>query len=149
MEVDKEMLLKECVQRVNLKLTKIQQAIDAYKADLLSETKSSAGDKHETGRAMLQLEMEKLGQQYQNVLVQKKTLEKLQLPKSTKIVMGSLVVANNIHYFLASSIGQILMVNAAVMVVSVNSPIGKLLLGKQEGDRFSLNNRTFKIEQVL
>ncbi len=33
------------------------------KKALFSETKSSAGDKHETGRAMLQLEMEKTSQQ--------------------------------------------------------------------------------------
>ena len=44
----------------------LQNAINRAQESLDSESKSSAGDKHETGRAMAQLEMEKLGGQYES-----------------------------------------------------------------------------------
>lgn len=52
-----------CVLFVNERLARIQGQIKELETALTSETKSSAGDKHETGRAMIQLEREKLGQQ--------------------------------------------------------------------------------------
>ena len=46
------------------KLHSIQQQIDDIKLALSEDTKSTAGDKHETARSMAQLEQEKLGKQY-------------------------------------------------------------------------------------
>ncbi|MDO6425302.1 hypothetical protein, partial [Saccharophagus degradans] len=78
--------------------------IQDYQEDLNSETKSSAGDKHETGRAMLQLEMEKLGQQYQTVLTQKNVLQKIDVSVKKKAQVGSLVgTTSGLNYFLATS----------------------------------------------
>ena len=59
----KESLFQQCEDFVNTRLQTIQIIISSHQKALSSETKSSAGDKHETGRAMLQLEMEKAGQQ--------------------------------------------------------------------------------------
>ena len=59
----KEVLFKECEDFVNKRLQTVEDIISSNQKALQSETKSSAGDKHETGRAMLQLEMEKAGQQ--------------------------------------------------------------------------------------
>ena len=52
----KESLYNECKNALNLRLKVLQQTISDIETNLQSETKSSAGDKHETGRAMLQLE---------------------------------------------------------------------------------------------
>ncbi|NJB81448.1 3-oxoacyl-ACP synthase [Wenyingzhuangia aestuarii] len=147
--MDKQKLVELCLSIVNKKLAVIQQAIDGYKVDLLSESKSSAGDKHETGRAMLQLEMEKLGQQYQTVLVQKEGLAKINSSETTKARVGSLVMLNGIYYFIASSIGQINYEEKTIMVVSVNSPIGRLLLGKEKGMVLLFNGKQLKVEEVL
>ena len=51
------------MQYVNQRADTVHQIIRSNQNALNSETKSSAGDKHETGRAMLQLEMEKASQQ--------------------------------------------------------------------------------------
>ena len=59
----KEVLFQQCEDFVNTRLQTIQTIISSHQEALRSETKSSAEDKHETGRAMLQLEMEKAGQQ--------------------------------------------------------------------------------------
>ena len=55
----KEDLLKQCVLFVNDKLEIIETIMSENRKALEQESKSSAGDKHETGRAMLHLEMEK------------------------------------------------------------------------------------------
>jgi len=52
-----------CADFIETKRQTIQHTIVEIQHSLTSETKSSAGDKHETGRAMLQLEREKIGNQ--------------------------------------------------------------------------------------
>ena len=58
----KEQLYEACLLFVKNRLETVTNVIESNKKAMFSETKSSAGDKHETGRAMLQLEMEKAGQ---------------------------------------------------------------------------------------
>ena len=50
----KQQLYKKCQDFLNQRLETIQNTILDIQNALQSETKSSAGDKHETGRAMLQ-----------------------------------------------------------------------------------------------
>ncbi len=147
--MDKEKIKQACLNIVDKKLENIQKTLDNYKIDLLSEAKSSAGDKHETGRAMLQLEMEKLGQQYQTVLTQKNTIAKINNLTTKVVGVGSLVSVNGNCYFLASSIGRLMVDGVVVMVLSINSPIGKQLLGKKGGDHFWFNEREFVVDQVF
>ena len=56
----KKQLFSECQNFVNSKLEAIHRTIEGLQNSLTSETKSTAGDKHETGRAMAQLEQEKI-----------------------------------------------------------------------------------------
>ena len=56
-------LYNKCLAFTQDRLNTINKTIQELQESLTSETKSSAGDKHETGRAMLQLEREKAGQQ--------------------------------------------------------------------------------------
>ncbi|MFT6755257.1 MAG: hypothetical protein ACJAV9_000739, partial [Urechidicola sp.] len=104
----KEALYNYCKEFVNSKLETIEKTIKSNQADLASETKSSAGDKHETGRAMLQLEMEKAGQQLKGVTEMKLVLERIKLQETSGACkMGSIVKTNTINYFLAISAGKI------------------------------------------
>ena len=59
----KEEIFSQCKSVVNNRLQTVEAVLSSNQKALQTETKSSAGDKHETGRAMLQLEMEKAGQQ--------------------------------------------------------------------------------------
>ena len=104
----KEELLKKCHKFVNNRLQNIEETISSNLTALQSETKSSAGDKHETVRAMLQLEMEKAGQQLANIQQMKETLAKIDvLKKSTNAHLGSLIKTNTGNYFLSVSAGQL------------------------------------------
>ena len=145
----KEELLKKCHQFVNNRLQNIEETISSNQAALQSETKSSAGDKHETGRAMLQLEMEKAGQQLANIQQMKETLAKIDvLKKSTNAHLGSLVKTNTGNYFLSVSAGQLKVDNELYFAVSVSSPIGKLLLGKSVNEQVMFNSKNIKLLSI-
>ena len=116
---------------------------------LQSETKSSAGDKHETGRAMLQLEMEKAGQQILGITLMKETLAKVDVSKTSKIAhLGSVVATNIGSYFLSISAGKLTAYGTNYFAVSVSSPIGKLLLGKKEKEEVVFNGKKIIIEKI-
>jgi len=133
-------LLKDCEAFVHQKRTTLQNQISSYQLALTSETKSSAGDKHETGRAMVQLEIEKAGQQLQSVNVMQEVLSKINLSKkSNKAGLGSLVITDKATYFLAISLGAITINQNIYIVVSLQSPLGKDLFGKSVDKEISFN----------
>ena len=145
----KEELLKKCHQFVNNRLQNIEETISSNQAALQSETKSSAGDKHETGRAMLQLQMEKAGQQLANIQQMKETLAKIDVTnKSTNAHLGSLIKTNTGNYFLSISAGQLKVDNELYFAVSVSSPIGKLLLGKSVNEQVMFNSKNIKLLSI-
>ena len=141
----KEDLYQLCVDFVDSRLNTIQKTIESNQKALTSETKSSAGDKHETGRAMLQLEMEKAGQQLQAVQQMKETLAKINLKESEVVSLGSLVDTNLGTYFISISAGQLSLANKMYFAISTSSPIGKLLLGKRVGESLVWNGRKINI----
>lgn len=128
----------------------IERSIDTIETSLLSETKSSAGDKHETGRAMAQLEREKLGQQLVEINKIKQTLNRVKTIKTTNIVtIGSLVYTNQFNYYIAISAGEFIVNNNSFYAVSPNTPIGKLLIGKTIGDIILFKNKRINIIDVV
>jgi len=148
MNIKKE-LYKKCETFVNNRLQTIQDIISSNQSALQSETKSSAGDKHETGRAILQLEIEKAGQQLHFISQMKETLSKIKLEKTSTIAhLGSLVKTKNETYFLSISAGQLTVNNTQYFSVSVSSPIGKLLLGKQEKEAVTFNGKQVEIINI-
>ena len=145
----KQELLKKCNEFVNNRLQTVQETISSNQKALSSETKSSAGDKHETGRAMLQLEMEKSGKQLSSINEMKIVLSKIDILNNSNLAhLGSIVETSFINYFLSISAGKIQIENQEYFAVSVSSPIGKLLLGKKEGEQIALNNKLIEIIKV-
>ncbi len=145
----KKHLYNKCQEFVKNKLQTIENTIKSNQEGLRSETKSSAGDKHETGRAMLQLEMEKAGQQLHVVNQMQAVLKRIDISKSNKkICLGSYIETSENNYFLAISIGKIATDKGDCFVVSTFSPIGKQLLGKQQGDIIKWQKTPLLIHKV-
>ncbi len=145
----KQKLYKHCQEFVTNKLQLIEKNIQSNKESLNSETKSSAGDKHETGRAMLQLEMEKAGQQLKVVQQMQTQISRIDVNiKNTIGCLGSLITTNIHNYYLAVSVGKVTIDSEDYFVISSYSPIGKLLLGKKKGDSVSFNNLEINIENI-
>ncbi|PHR73211.1 MAG: 3-oxoacyl-ACP synthase [Lutibacter sp.] len=146
----KEILYKQCKEFVNTKLTTIENTIKSNQEALASETKSSAGDKHETGRAMLQLEMEKAGQQLQVVSEMKITLERINPQEGSSVCkLGSIIKTNTINYFIAISAGKLIVDETTYYAVSTKSPIGQLLIGKKENELIMFNEKQIVIKSIL
>ena len=146
----KEELYNQCQSFVNKRLQTVQDTITSNQKALQSETKSSAGDKHETGRAMLQLEMEKAGQQLSGISLMKETLAKIAVSKTSKVArLGSIIKTGKATYFLSISAGQLTVANTNYFAISVSSPIGKLLLGKLEDETITFNGITITVKEVL
>ncbi|WP_411766212.1 3-oxoacyl-ACP synthase [Winogradskyella sp. A3E31] len=145
----KEALCKQCQEFLDTKIRVLQLNISDLEAGLQSETKSSAGDKHETGRAMLQLEREKLGQQLAEIQKQQQVLNKIS-PKHEhqKIALGSVVKTTNFNYFISISIGEIYYEDELYYAISSSTPIAKLILSKTEEDTITFKDNTFDIVSV-
>jgi transcription elongation GreA/GreB family factor len=146
----KETLHQLCLKIVNERQANIQTNFSGIQEAMLSETKSSAGDKHETGRAMLQLEREKLG----NQLLEIQKVQEILLKINPKIVakqgcLGSIVYTSKANYFVSVSVGEISANDEKFYAIASNTPIGKLLLGKKVGDTIVFREQSFVIEKVL
>lgn len=113
------------------------------------ETKSSAGDKHETGRAMMQLEIEQNSAQLAETVKLKEALARVYIDKpAEKVDAGSLVITNQGNFFIAISVGQAVVDDKIFLIIAPESPIGIKLKGLKAGESLFFNNKTFKIEQV-
>ncbi|APZ45738.1 3-oxoacyl-ACP synthase [Polaribacter reichenbachii] len=142
----KQELFKQCAGFVNKRLQTVEEIILSNQKALHSETKSSAGDKHETGRAMLQLEMEKASQQLAGISIMNQILAKIDTSKSSEIAhLGSVIITDKANYFLSISAGKLTAFGKDYFAVSVSSPIGKILLGKKVNDQFLFNNAKNKV----
>lgn len=149
MEGLKEELFKRCtefiLQRINTAETALQQAQEASNDD----TKSSAGDKFETTREMMQQDIARNknllfdGQQNLQLL---NSIE--HIPASDAARNGSLVWTANGIFYISISAGQIKVDEKVIFAISAASPIGKLLMGKGAGESFSFNGKDYTIEKV-
>lgn len=149
MSTIKEQLYKSCQEFLNDRLKAVEGIIENVQESLQSETKSSAGDKHETGRAMLQLEREKAGKQLAEIQKQQELLNKVSTNNSKEIVrLGSLVITDKSNFYIAISKGLIIIENNNYFAVSPKAPIGQLLLGKKVGDIVEFNGKRFHIQQI-
>jgi len=133
-------------QKINELNTIIQEAQNAAN----KETKSSAGDKHETGRAMAQLETEKLTKQLSEALKVEQTLTQINpTTKHKKAGLGSLVTTNNGTFYIAIGLGKIELNDEVIFAISSISPIGKLLIGLKKKESFSFNGRSYSIDEII
>ena len=146
----KQELYDLCCTFVENKLVSIQKAILEIQEALTTETKSSAGDKHETGRAMLQLEREKIGQQLAETQKLKEILSKIDSSKvSHKVSLGSIVYTTQNRYFMAISAGKLQLEGEEFYAISASTPIAQLLLGKTVGDAVTFRTETLAIIQII
>ena len=146
----KEGLYLQCLNVVNSRFQTIQNTINEIQESLLSETKSSAGDKHETGRAMLQLEREKAGNQLAEIQKIKEILSKVDVSKTLKVIgLGSVVYTTEANYFMAISVGELTIDGIKFYAISPKTPIGKLLIGKRVGDSSKFRDQELVIQNVF
>ena len=135
----------------------LEQRIAALNAEIAStqeaqanETKSSAGDKYETGREMMQREKAKNMAQLNEATKLLQTFNRLTPTKvSESIASGTLVKTNKGQFYIAVPIGKVQLDSEDWFVLSSVSPIGKALMGLKTGESLSFNGREYSIEEIL
>ncbi len=145
----KHQLYAQCLDYVAQRIATAREAIQAAQTAANEETKSSSGDKYETGRSMAQLEIEKNSEQLEEAKKLQETLAHINPDKETPIVQaGSLVTTNHGKFFIAIPAGQLTVQGEVYFAVSRSSPIANQLFGLTSGMRFVFNQKSFAVEQV-
>lgn len=134
---------------LNDKITSFESELNDLQFALSQDSKSTAGDKHETSRAMAQLEQEKLGKQLGDLVQMYQRLEGINAESvHSSIHLGSLVKMTNGFFFIGIPFGQLILAGEAVFCLSPIAPLGQLLLEKQIGDIIELNGNKLEVLEV-
>lgn len=135
------------LQLINEKFNALQLILNELNDSAKNETKSTAGDKHETALAMLQIEQENTRNKLKEIKEQKLQLDRIDINlKSEKIIKGSLIKTNHGYLFLSIALGKITVENQQIIALSPQSPLGLKLVGAKINDEIELNNLKYVIE---
>ncbi|MCX6182419.1 MAG: 3-oxoacyl-ACP synthase [Bacteroidetes bacterium] len=145
----KEKLYKACFDFAAQRIQALNDAQKELSEDAGSEAKSSAGDKHETGRAMMQLEQEKNAEQLTKANELLIAMEKIDPSiASDKVALGSLVITNRGQFYISISAGKISIDGKDYFAVSPQAPIAARLIGLQAKQTFQFNGVEYLVEAV-
>jgi transcription elongation GreA/GreB family factor len=149
MSTHKQKLYALCLEHVQRRVQDISQALKEVQQSADEETKSTAGDKYETARAMAQNEMEKLNAQLQENRKLQQVLEQIDPFRSAPVIqLGSAVKTTQGNFYISVSAGALGQGKEAYYAISPASPIGTRLMGQKVGGEFQFNQKTYRIESV-
>lgn len=151
MHLPKKQSLYDCCKEY---LQKRYDAIDLRLKDindsLSAETKSSVGDKYETGRAMLHLEKEKQMVQLSNLEYSNKLLQSIDPDVQNNTVQaGAFVKTSKGNFYIAIGAGKLSVEAFDFYAITLSSPIGKILFNKTKGDKILFRGIEYIIEEIL
>ena len=146
----KKTLFNHCKTHLEKKMKVLEQLKKNLRKDLTYETKSSAGDKYETARAMIQLENEKLSNQIHEIELNYQKLNTIKdFQTSKSISLGSIIFTDKANYYVAIA-ADFFEVNSKVFYcISSQSPIGKLLIGKKINESIMFNDVQSTILEII
>ena len=145
----RQQVITACLEHLEERILDLQSQLRELTAGAENDSKSSAGDKHETSRAMMQLEHENISRQLDGFLKEKNELAQLHVDEDSLVSKGSIVRTNKGLLFLGIALGKIIVESSEVMTISPHSPLGSKLLGLQAGDILNFNNMQYHIEEII
>ncbi len=144
--MDKKGIHERCRWLVAQKIDQSEAAIQEAQRAANEETKSSAGDKYETGRAMMHLEQEKLASQRAAALQLKKVLDQIDPDRlQPQVTLGSLLQTNRGWFYVAVGLGQIEVGHESCFVISPAAPLAKALWGRKAQEVVQFDQETIRI----
>jgi transcription elongation GreA/GreB family factor len=146
----KQQLHALCLAYVTSRMAAAEHAFKDAEQAQNDDTKSSAGDKYETGRAMMQQEKDRNTTQLNEANKLMVALNRIStLGNAAEAETGSIVITNNGRFYIAISAGNLVIDGESYFAISPASPIGLILKGKKAGDEFVLNRKGYVVEEVL
>ena len=147
--IEKKELLNHLVGIYSQKIDSLTKDINELNHSKKTDTKSSAGDKFETGREMMQIELNKLNEQLDINHKILKDLQNISIEKKHDFVKyGSYVITNHGSYFIAVGLGSLTFNGNIFFIISLASPIGKLLKDKQVGKKIKFRDKTIELKEI-
>lgn len=145
----KKQLHAACKELLMQRVNGIKNAIADAQQTANTETKSSSGDKYETTRAMMHLEIEKNTTQLLEANKQLLMLDQIKSERiSCQIENGAVIVTNHGQFYLAVSAGKINLDTQSFMCISAASPIGQQFMKKEVGHTFIFQGRTYELHDI-
>lgn len=146
----KKQLHQLCIDFVKQRIANAKLAIESAEQSAAEDTKSSAGDKYETGREMLQQETDRNMAQLTEANKLLVALQRIGTSgQSTRVEEGSVVKTNNGNFYVAVSAGVLKLGEESYFAISAASPVGAKMLGCKAGEEFSLNGKAYTILSVM
>ena len=146
----KQKIYAQYLQNINSSIYLLQQTLADLKESGANETKSTAGDKHETALAMLQIEQANTRAQLQEALAQQATLQNINpTSAATKIIVGSLVKTGKGYFYISIALGKIIVDGVTVYALSPQSPLGAKLMGVAVASKVEVNGNVYLVEAIL
>lgn len=145
--MDKQEILNILKQKITDKIQNFESLIAETRASS-NDTKSSMGDKYETGREMLQQEINNIQRQLNEALNQQSLLQKLNTDVSLKVQNGALVETDKGLFYISASLGEIKVQDKKIMTISNESPLAKVMSGKEVSQAFTINTITQTIKNI-
>lgn len=145
----KRILFDECVKQIQQRIATAKKGMKELQDAANEETKSSAGDKYETGRAMMQQEKDKYAAQLAEALRLENALSRLNPERENEVAgPGSLIITNQGNFYLGIPLGKVHAGGQDFYTLSPASPIGKLMQGARKGSSFDFNGRKYEVREV-
>lgn len=145
----KQQLYALCTKHIADRETAIKRTIAEARDAANNETKSSAGDKYETGREVMQQEIDLNLMRLNELTKLNQTLDRIKTDQAFITAQpGAVVQTDNGNYYISISAGQLVVNNTTYYAISSASPIGAKLAGVRANDTITLNGKNIIIESV-
>lgn len=146
----KQTLYDLCSTFVDERIQMYQKAMKDAQEAANNEEKSSAGDKYETTRAMMQIEKDKNAKQLEETIKLKKVLSQIHPNSTSEVIgLGSLVLTQKGNFYISISVGKIKTGNAEYIAIAPTSPLGSVFMNKKAQDKVVFNGIPYTIQQVM
>lgn len=146
----KDTIWQACLAHAEARIATAQEALAAARDASQDDTKSSAGDKYETGREMMQQEIDRNERLLAEAHAVKSALEASR-PEELKKQgsMEAIIITDRGVFFLGPGIGILDTALGRVFALSPSSPIGQLLVGCVPGSIIRYNNTAYTVNEVF
>ena len=146
----RDFILKHLLDHVDKDLAEAKARMASLKESLGAESKSSAGDKHETGRAMIHLEQERVQdtvgrlEHMRGILIQRAFQDKA----IQRVSPGALVETTGPWVLVGVPLGKVQLPDALVLCVGAEAPLAQQWHGAQPGDQVALGPQKLTIQAI-
>jgi hypothetical protein len=146
----KQTLYDLCSSFVDERILMYQKAMKDAQEAANQEEKSSAGDKYETTRAMMQIEKDKNAKQLEETIKLKKALSQINPNAvSEKVELGSIVLTDKGNFYISISVGKIKADTIEYIAIAPTSPLGAVFMNRKVSETATFNGQIYKIVKVL